>query len=119
MDFIASYISDAMSQLQSWPNEALMFAVLVIISRIVKGTSWIPDNLELLAVIVIGAAGEILMGDVGKVTFECNNPEVRLAAIGVVIGFIAWIAHISVLRKVEDWIGSKLSSNKEPEKPTL
>lgn len=120
MDIITGLINDLVGQLQNAGNEALLFAGAIIAGWIIKNVEQVPNKLIPPAVVILAAIGEVYIGDPGKVAPE-TNPTVRLALIGSIIGFAAWMSHAFVLKKIEEKLGwfqgdeaKLLNSDKKP-----
>lgn len=107
------YLGDAIRWSEGLYNAPA--AVLVFLFCIASGYVWraikvFPNRYTPLAVMVAGA---ILLTGMDWVSKPTAPAVIRSASIGFIIGFLAWLLHRLLIKRVEDWLGSKLGDDPE------
>ena len=104
MEIITGLLNDLVGQLQNAGNEALIFAAAFILIYTIKNIPQIPNSLIPPGIIVLCSVLEVFMGDPGKIEPDAS-PTPRLAIIGMILGFVAWLAYAQVLKRIEAKLG--------------
>jgi hypothetical protein len=91
-------------QIQAWPSAVLLGVCLIILGAMLKMLKLFPNRFIPAVLLVIGAGGTMLTGDVGKVEPTQRHPEIILAMQGLVVAFAACLTHALVLKRFEKFI---------------
>lgn len=94
-------------KIQSWPNVALVFALVIVVGYCFRFWKNFPNEAIPAIVILTGAVGMMLLADVCPANIRPRIWHAKNAIIGLIIGFIAWMAHNLVVSRIEDWLASK------------
>lgn len=112
------YLDEAIRWSESLSNAPA--AVLVFLMCIASGYVWraikiFPNKYTPLVVMIVGAM--LLMG----LTWVGTAPVpvvMKNFCVGFIIGFLAWLFHRLLIKRLEDWLGTKLTDDTEfVEKP--
>jgi hypothetical protein len=97
-------------KIQSWPTVGLVFAVVIIIGYCLRFWKFFPNEAIPTVVIFAGAAAMLLVSDGRPESIGWRVWNVKLGFTGLIIGFIAWMAHNLVISKLEDFLSTKFAS---------
>jgi len=96
------------AKLAGAPSGLLVFALCIAIGYVWKATRICPNRFTPLAVMVFG-----LLANLG---LNWKQPDrLRFAIIGLIIGFLAWMFHRLLLKRLEDKFGVKLEDDSDPQ----
>jgi hypothetical protein len=98
------FISDLFSQLTALGPEMLVALIVIVLGYVLRFIPAVPNRVIPLACIVLGGVLYPLLGPVPKPDAAIRHPMIRLALIGILIGFLAWIGHNKFLKPIEDKI---------------
>lgn len=87
------------------PSGLLVFALCIAAGYVWKVIRVLPNRFIPLVVMLIGAALHSLLTMVAN---QSAPVWVRSAVVGFIIGFVAWVFHRLVLKRLEDKFGTKL-----------
>lgn len=97
-----SVLEDVFKQITSLGPEMLLVLVIIVIGYGVRCIDRISNRLIPLFSITIGAVAYPFMASPGIAPTTFKNPTIRLIAIGILIGFIAWAVHRIFLQRLEE-----------------
>lgn len=108
---------EGINTLLNMPLLLIAALALNVIGWLVKSTSILPSR-SIPAIVVLGggALGFFLVPLQGPAdwAFQLSNPEaadtIRRVGIGLVIGFVAWLFHKTVLWRLERWAKTKFGN---------
>lgn len=110
----------AVKQMEQWPVAILIVVVLIVMGSALKIVGLFPNRLIPIAVLLMGAAANWLLGDPGAVSETQRHPMVVLALHGFLLGFAAWIIHRWGLKRFENripFLAGKSGDTTPPFKP--
>lgn len=110
------YLNDAANQLLALGPEALLGLVCIAICYGLKVWRWFPKRLLPLACLCLGAVFYPLITSPGQAPPDIRYPIIREVMLGGLIGFIAWIVHNKLLKKIEEripWLKGWLNNDTE------
>lgn len=96
-------------KIQSWPNVALVFALVIIVGYCFRFWKNFPNEAIPVIVILTGAVGMMLLAEACPPNLKPRIWHAKNAIVGLIIGFLAWMAHNLVVSKVEDWLATKFT----------
>jgi hypothetical protein len=117
-------INDLLAQIQKAPVSLLVIVALNLLGLVLKMVPRFPNGWIPLCLLILGAAAMVKVGDIGSVGPTVRFPEVVLAIIGMIYGFVAWLLHATVLKRLEKllpagWIELPPElTNGQPSQPT-
>ncbi len=121
METVDKLLSE-LNKVQGWPAVALVFASCIVVGymwRFIK-LKWFPNDAIPVFVIIWGAFAQSMLADARPEGGSLRLWIVRNVAVGLTIGFVAWLTHNLVLSRVEDWLsqfGVGKTRETETEKP--
>lgn len=90
------------------PAGILVFLLCIALGYVWKNMHFLPNRFIPGIVMLFGAVANPLL------YWPANAKDaVRLTVVGLIIGFIAWLFHRLVLKKIEEKFGIKLEDNTE------
>ncbi len=97
------------------PSGILVFLLCIAVGYVWKVVKVLPNRFIPLVVMLTGSALHAGLTYSEKQTVA---DWIRAAVVGFIIGFLAWLFHRLLLKKLEDKLGAKLfdDENPEPEK---
>lgn len=101
---IIGIVTNAVQQMQQWPAALLIIAVLIVTGGALKMMEFFPNRFIPMAVLALGCALNVMLGDYGSVSPAQRNPGLVLGLQGLLLGFAAWSLHALLLRRVEKYI---------------
>ena len=93
------------ARLAGAPSGLLVFALCIAFGYLWKAIKVFPNRFTPLAVMVAGA---ILYPALTYAVNQSGPVWVRAAVVGFIIGFLAWLFHRLLLKKLEDKLGVKI-----------
>lgn len=96
-------------KIQSWPAVGLVFAVVIIIGYCLRFWKKFPNELIPLIVIASGAFAMVMLSDSKPLDVPYRVWNTKNAIVGLIVGFIAWMAHNLVISKIEDFLSTKFA----------
>ena len=96
------FIGDLFSQLTALGPEMLVALIVIVLGYVLRWIPQFPNRLIPIACIVLGAVLYPLLAPLPKPDAGLRHPMTRLALIGVLIGFLAWVGHNKFLKPLED-----------------
>jgi|SRR3990167_5385402 len=112
------YLNDAIKQLLALGPEALLICVVIALGYVLKRVPLIPNKTIPAACLLLGAGIYPLITSPGQAPPDIKFPIVREIMLGLLIGFIAWIIHNKLLKRIEErvpWLKGVLSGNGDTE----
>ena len=113
------FLNDAISQLLALGPEALLVLVVIALGYVLKRVPVIPNKVIPAACLLCGAMIYPLITSPGKAPPDIRYPIVREIMLGLLIGFIAWMIHNKLLKRIEDklpWLKGVLTGNGDTER---
>jgi len=102
-------IFNELVKIQSWPTVGLVFALVIIVGYCLRFWKKFPNEAIPTVVILVGAVGMILISDGKPDDIPSRVWNTKNFIIGLIIGFIAWMAHNLVISKIEDFLSTKFA----------
>jgi hypothetical protein len=96
------FVSDLFSQLTALGPEMLVALIVIVLGYVLRFIPAVPNRFIPLACIVLGGILYPLLAPLPKADLAVRHPMTRLALIGILIGFLAWIGHNKFLKPIED-----------------
>lgn len=81
------------------PGHLLLVLLLNIVGLVLKRIRHVPNNLIPALLVLGGAVLYPFIGQPGQVSTQLRNPQMVLVIYGVLLGFAAWILHLTVLKR--------------------
>lgn len=97
---------DQLAKIQSWPAVGLVFALSIVVGYCFKFWPKFPNAAIPALVIIVGATINLLLAGQEPQGIPGTIWHTRQFIVGLIVGFLAWLAHNLVISKLEDWIGS-------------
>lgn len=101
---ITETVAGAVKQMQQWPVALLIIAVLIVAGSSLKIIGFFPNRFIPISVIALGGIGNGFLGDISSVSSQQRHPLAVLVLQGIMLGFVAWILHASLLKRFEKFI---------------
>lgn len=89
------------ARLAGAPSGLLVFALCIATGYVWKAIRICPNRFTPLAVMIFGLIYNLVLN-------WKSDERLRFALIGLIIGFLAWIFHRLLLKKLEDKLGVKI-----------
>lgn len=102
-------VFDQLIKIQSWPSVGLVFALCIIAGygwKCLK-LSWFPNEAIPPMVFVNGALAQLILGGPPPEGVPWYVWHTRQFIVGLIIGFVAWLSHNLVIKRLEDWIAGQ------------
>lgn len=113
------FVYTVVEQIEQWPVAVLLIAFLVVFGWLLKMIPWIPNKTIPLAVVLMGAFFNTV---VGSVTEDPNHSGAYVFTVlfmsGTCKGFLAWGAHAVILRRLEKYLPFLDEGNRKGDEPT-
>jgi hypothetical protein len=94
--------------IQGWSAATLIFAACLVIGYGLRLWKKFPNELIPHAVILSGAVLMTLLASARPTSMPQHVWVVRNFIVGLIIGAFAWVAHWTVISRIEQFIGKKL-----------
>ena len=124
MDTMLETAKNALDTLLKMPAVLLFALALNVLGWVLKRLSFMPNRFIPLIVVGTSAAGVpflIAKTPTGEMSPYMSNPDlsdlIRRVCIGLLIGFIAWGLHKTLLARAEKWL-TGLNSNGDTQQIT-
>ena len=101
-------LNDILNQVSRLSTSALLVVAVIAAGYIAKAIPRFPNGMIPIWTLAVAVAGNVLLGDVGQVDFQCRNPQVRLGLVGVVYWGIGWLLHSQGLKRLEKFLPGPL-----------
>lgn len=102
------FIKDAVEQIGHLPSTLLLMLVIIVIGYMLRLIKKFPNDAIPFVCVLLGAVGNLFMRDRSDAISTVAYPKINLLAIGIIIGFLAWVLHRFAIQKLEDWLKTKL-----------
>ena len=100
------------------PMGLLTIALALILGYMLKGVPFIPNYVIPWAVIPCAGWLFARLGNPGLVPPEVVEITLALVGYGIVLGFLAWMLHALLLKRLEEKLGLFAPSPEPPKPPT-
>lgn len=100
------------AKLAGAPSGLLVFALCIAFGYVWKAIKICPNRFTPLAVMLAGA---VLHPALTYAAGQAGPVWVRSAVVGFIIGFLAWMFHRVLLKRIEDKFGVKLEDDSDPQ----
>lgn len=107
-------INDIITQIKGLSPELLVGAVVIIIGYVLRSVKKFPNEAIPLCCVLLGAVVYPLLVPIPA---GVKGAAVHAVMLGLLIGFLAWIAHDKLISKIEDkipWLSGFLTHNDPP-----
>jgi hypothetical protein len=101
-------LTDLLNQIQKAPVSLLVIVALNLIGLVLKLVPRFPNGWIPLCLLILGAGAMVGVGDVSSVGPGVRFPEITLAIIGIIYGFVAWLLHATLLKRLEKFVPAGL-----------
>jgi len=98
-----------LNSLYGLPAAALVFGSCVVWGYILRFIKRFPNDGIPVAVVLWGGIVMSLVADSRASSMPLRVWVVRNIMVGLIIGLLAWLAHKTILGRIEDWISSKFN----------
>lgn len=100
------------AKLAGAPSGLLVFALCIAAGYVWKVIRVLPNRFIPLVVMLTGA---VLHPALTYAADQAGPVWVRSAVVGFIIGFLAWLFHRLILKRIEDKLGAKLEDDSDPQ----
>lgn len=107
-------IGAVFQQMQQWPAAVLLCIVLLILGTVWKSIPTLDNKYIPIFILAAGGVLNYFIGDMGSVRETQRNPNLILVLWGIVVGFVAWAFHATVLKRLEKWLPFLSVEKEEP-----
>ena len=97
-------ITTLVEQVHTWPVSVALFMSLIILGSALQKAEYFPNKTIPLIMLFAGVALNVLVGDPAQIPPTQRYPMVIYGMWGFIIGFLAWMAHVTVLRKFRKYV---------------
>lgn len=106
---------DALNKLYGLPHGVLVLIWCIVFGYVLKmlPKKWFPNDGIPIGVILGGAIINLVLGSPKIDSLPINVWRVKLLIVGMIIGFVAWMIHKTVIKKIENGV-PWLVKNPEP-----
>ena len=101
---ITNIANGLLHQMQEWPVAILIVAALIVFGWAFKIVSLFPNKFIPVALLLLGAVGNGVLGEPGSVHPAQRYPEAVLALQGFLLGFGSWALHFFLLKRFEKFL---------------
>jgi hypothetical protein len=98
------YLQDKIDQLYGAPGWALTVLACIVIGYVLKGVKCFPNGVIPVFVIFAGCILGVFFAGVEPAKYNHLEWLVRNGVIGIILGFIAWVLHAQLIKRVEEKI---------------
>lgn len=116
MKTLMDTLNDLISQIREWPASTAMVIALNLFGWAAKKSTYIPNNLIPIFLVLMGALIYPFIGAPGDVG-PMRNPDVMMAIYGSLLGFVSWAIHGIVWKQIIKRIPGA-DENGSTDKPT-
>ena len=96
-----------LASIQSWPSVALVFGLVIVVGYCFRFWKSFPNEAIPAIVILTGAIGMMLLAEEHPKDIPARIWHTKNFIVGIIIGFLAWMAHNLVVSKIEDYLAAK------------
>lgn len=107
-DFI-NWIQQALDYVAGMPSLMLVFVGCVAIGYVLKLSPWFPNSAIPLVVILSGLILNLMLCGAKPDTMVAIVWKTRHAVVGMIIGLMAWMFHLLILKRIEPYLPTLVS----------
>ncbi len=104
------YFNEAINTLSKLGPEGFCFLACIAVGYLVKLVPWIPNKHIPWMCILSGPAIYPFLTNYGRVSPDSQHPIVRIVLTGLIISVVSWMAHYSIIWRVEKWLKAKMEA---------
>lgn len=97
-------VTSLIEQIHTWPVSVVLFATLIILGSALQKAEFFPDRTIPLVMLACGVLLNILIGDPSQVSPSQRYPAVIFGMWGFMIGFMSWMAHMTILKRFKKFV---------------
>ena len=94
-------VKNLTTSIDQWPTSVTIVAVLIVVTVMLRLSEKCPNRWIPIIVITLGGVMNWFMGSVASVPADQEFPRMLLGFKGMLIGFIACVAYIVLLKRFE------------------
>lgn len=109
MDTLESFLN-ILDRIEGLPAIALVAFTCIIVGYVWRfiRLKWFPNEVIPIIVMLWGAFFFSFIADPRATNVPVRVWFVRNVLIGIIVGFVSWMFHALVLKRIEDWVLSKM-----------
>lgn len=97
-----------LDQIATWSNPLLTVAACIVVGYLLRFIHRFPNDAIPVVVILFGSVVFMFLADKCPANVLARVWHAKNLIVGLILGFVAWIAHNQVLSRVEDWVATKV-----------
>jgi len=100
---------DSLDKILTLSNSAMVFGGCLVLGYVFRFIKKFPNDAIPIIVILNGAILMTLLADKREPVVTAHVWATRHMVAGAIIGFVAWMAHNTVISRIEDWLSQRFA----------